>query len=262
MKDESENARQFLLAPSSFSQALEISVIVPTYGEAENLRLLVPRIGTVLEQAGLRGEILIVDDDSPDDTVAVCAQLAERLPVRLLVRKGQRGLSTAVLFAARQARGDILLVMDADLSHPPEKIPELYQAIRSGEADFVLGSRYVASGSTDRNWGLYRWINSQLGRWLARPLVRAQDPGAGFFALHRTTLERAGPLNPISYKVGLELLVKCGCRKVKEVPIHFQNRVHGQSKLSLREQINYLHHLFRLYAYRLGRACETTPRKV
>src|SRR5947209_15090856 len=203
------------------STAPDVSVIVPTYREAENLPLLVPRIAAALAGAGLWGEILIVDDDSGDGTDAVCRELAAALPVRLLVRKGERGLSGAVLHGLRQARGAVLVVLDADLSHPPEKVPELVEAVRSGEADFAIGSRYVRSGSTDPAWGLSRRVQSRLAALLARPLTPARDPLAGFFALGRGTFEGAAPLDPVGFKVGLELLLKCGCRKVKEVPIHF-----------------------------------------
>src|SRR5947209_17567761 len=103
----------------------EVSVIIPTYLEARNLPVLVPRVAAALDQAGLRREILIIDDNSPDDTEAVCKELARTYPVRLVIRRDERGLSSAVLHAMRQASGDVLLVMDADLSHPPEKVPDL-----------------------------------------------------------------------------------------------------------------------------------------
>lgn len=231
--------------------APDVSVIIPTYREALNLPLLIPRVAEALTQAGLRGEILVVDDNSPDDTVAVCEQLAARYPVRLIVRTTERGLSSAVLHGLRQARGGVMVVMDADLSHPPEAVPELIHVLRADEADFVIGSRYVRGGSTDERWGLYRWLNSQVARLLAWPLTAARDPLAGFFALPRATWERARALDPVGYKIGLELLVKCGCRRVREVPIEFRDRVHGTSKLSWREQVNYLRHLGRLYSWSL-----------
>jgi dolichol-phosphate mannosyltransferase len=227
----------------------DVSVIVPTYREADNLPLLVPRVAEVLEHAGLRGEIVVVDDDSPDDTEAACKELARRYPLRLLIRKGERGLAGAVLHGMRHARGDVLVVMDADLSHPPETIPALVEAVRSGQADFAIGSRYVAGGRTE-GWGRWRRINSLAATLLARPLSRARDPLAGFFAIGRSSFAAGGPFDPVGFKIGLELLVKCGCRHVREIPIVFRDRRHGASKLNLREQINYLRHLGRLYAYR------------
>ena len=229
---------------------MDISVVVPTYREAENLPTLVPHLAAVLQAAGVRGEILVVDDDSPDGTVEVCRGLALAHPMRLIVRRGERGLSGAVLHGLREAQGAILAVMDADLSHPPEAVPDLLHAIRAG-ADFAIGSRYVQGGSTDPAWSLYRRLNSRLARLFARPLAAVRDPLAGFFALPRSRFAQARDLDPVGYKIGLELLVKCRCRNVVEVPIHFRDRAHGSSKLTLREQMNYVRHLGRLYAYKL-----------
>ncbi len=240
------------VTPRPPAAVCDVSVIVPTYREAENLPLLVPQVAEALERAGLRGEIVVVDDDSPDDTVPACKELAVDHPLRLLVRHGERGLAGAVLYGMRQARGDVLVVMDADLSHPPEAIPALVDAVRTGAADFAIGSRYVAGGSTDADWGVFRRLNSLAATLLARPLTRARDPLAGFFAIRRARVEGGGPYDAVGFKVGLELLVKCRCRRVKEVPITFHDRRRGASKLTLREQINYLRHLARLYAFRWG----------
>jgi dolichol-phosphate mannosyltransferase len=230
---------------------LALSVIVPTYREAENLPVLVPRIFAALEKSGLAGEIIIVDDNSPDATREVCAELSARYPVRLEVRTSERGLSSAVIHGLRQAQGEFLVVMDADLSHPPEKVPELVQALKNG-ADFVVGSRYVMGGATAGGWGLLRWLNSRAATLLAWPLSSARDPMAGFFALRRETFDAAVHLDPVGYKIGLELIVKCACKKVQEVPILFENRLHGTSKLSFKEQVNYLRHLKRLYEFKFG----------
>src|SRR5205814_2934642 len=135
----------------------------------------------------------------------------------------------AVLHGARLAQHPVIIVMDADLSHPPEAIPALLAAL--GSSDFAVGSRYVPGGSTDDRWSLGRAINSRLATCLARPLTRVRDPLSGFFALRRSTLDAAGPLNPLGYKIGLELLVKCPCRAIAEVPIHFASRARGRSKL-------------------------------
>lgn len=232
---------------------MDLTVVVPTFREVENIPLLIPRIARVLADAGLRGEILIVDDDSRDGTVELCRRMAAEYPVRLLVREQERGLSSAVLHGMRHAKGEVLVVMDADLSHPPEKIPELIATLDNEDADFAIGSRYVPGGRTDENWGVLRWLNSKIATFLARPLTSAQDPMAGFFAIHRETFLRADALNPIGYKIGLELMVKCDCRKVSEIPIHFQDRRLGKSKLSFREQLSYLVHIVKLFNYRFGK---------
>jgi dolichol-phosphate mannosyltransferase len=227
---------------------MDVSVIVPTFREAANLPVLAESIRAALMATSY--EIVVVDDDSRDGTEDICSELSKSLPLRLLVRRGERGLASAVVHGMKSANGQFLVVMDADLSHPPEAIPALLAPLRAG-ADFVIGSRYVAGGSTEEGWGFYRWLNSKAATLLAWPLAKVRDPMAGFFALPRSLFENAAALDPIGYKIGLELLVKCRCRRVVEVPIHFRNRLHGESKLNLREQINYLRHLGRLYRFRL-----------
>jgi dolichol-phosphate mannosyltransferase len=193
-------------------------------------------------------ELILADDNSRDGTEEAVAN-AGKPWVRLLVRTTDRGLSPAVLDGLRAATHDTFVVMDADLSHPPEKVPELLAALEGG-ADFAIGSRYAPGGTTDAEWGLFRWLNSKVATVLARPLTSVRDPMSGYFALRRSTLERARELNPIGYKIGLELLVKCGCGRVAEVPIHFADRTVGESKLSLKEQLKYLQHLRRLLIFK------------
>lgn len=232
-----------------------VSLIVPTYREAENLALLVPRVAEALRGSPFRYELIIVDDNSNDGTDEACARLAaDGHPIRLVVRTGERGLSSAVIRGFREAMGDILVCMDADLSHPPEAIPEMVAQSGKTSADIVIGSRYCKGGSTEEDWGLFRWLNSRVATLLAKPLTKAKDPMAGFFAISREAFERARDLNPIGYKIGLELIVKCNCTSITEVPIRFADRKFGQSKLIFREQLNYLKHLKRLYDFRFGNA--------
>ena len=226
------------------------AIIVPTYREAENLPHLVPRITASFEDGEREIEIVVVDDDSRDGTKEVCQQLSRAHPLRLITRTDQRGLSSAVLAGFRECHTPLLAVMDADLSHPPEKLPELFRALDAG-ADFALGSRYIDGGATEQGWGRMRLVNSKVATLLARPLVSVTDPMAGFFAIRRSRLEAAPTLDPLGFKIGLELIVKCGCTHVHEVPIHFSKRLHGESKLGLREQWNYVRHLRRLYVFRL-----------
>ncbi len=236
---------------SENDSAPAVTVVVPTYREAENLPALIPAITEALQSAGTPYEILIVDDDSRDGSVEAVARLsAEGHAVRIIVRTGARGLASAVIRGFESARGATLVCMDADLSHPPEAIPRLVGALDAG-ADFVIGSRYVRGGSTEQGWGLFRWLNSRIATWLARPFTGAKDPMAGFFALRRETFASAAALDPIGYKIGLELMVKCRCRRVEEIPIHFADRHRGESKLSFREQWNYLRHLARLARFKL-----------
>lgn len=225
----------------------QISVIVPTLNEASNLTPLAEQIATAL--SGRTYELLIVDDRSPDDTAEVCERLSARYPVRLLVRADPKdGLSGAVLYGMTYARGEILVVMDADLQHPPSALPALIAPVERGEADFALGSRYAPGGSTGEAWTLWRRLNSRLAVLLARPLAGpVHDPMSGFFVLRRRTFSHGRRLTPLGYKIGLELMSKCPIGPVREVPIHFGVRTRGVSKLTVRERFRYLEHLSRLY---------------
>lgn len=236
--------------------------MIPTLREAQNVRALVTGLVEAMAPVRTTYEILLVDDDSGDGIDEVAAALRkEGHPVRLIVRTGRRGLSTAVLRGFDEARGRVLVCMDADLSHPPAAVPEMLRALDEPGVEFVLGSRYVPGGGTDERWGLLRRLNSGAATLLARPFTSVKDPMAGLFALPRAVYERAEPLNPIGYKIALELLVKCGRRTVREVPIHFAPRRAGESKLGLAQQWNYLRHIARLGAYECGKLLGRSPRR-
>jgi dolichol-phosphate mannosyltransferase len=225
-----------------------LTVVVPTYREVENIPLLIDRLAAVRATSDLDIKLLLMDDDSRDGSAELVAALGLGW-VSLVTRTTNRGLSQAVLEGLQRSRGEFLAVMDADLSHPPEALPAMVAQLDAG-ADFVIGSRFVRGGTTDDDWGVFRWLNSRVATLLARPLTRLKDPMSGFFVLRRSTFERGDAFNPVGYKIGLELCVKCGCRQTYEVPIHFADRRYGQSKLSLKEQLRYLRHVRRLYTYR------------
>jgi dolichol-phosphate mannosyltransferase len=231
----------------------DISIIVPTLNEAGNLSELARRLHASM--AGRAYELLVVDDDSRDGTPDVCRGLAREYPLTLHVRRTfEGGLSGAVLYGFRRARGGVLAVMDADLQHPPERLPALLRPVLLGEADFVLGSRYAPGGSVRAGWRVFRRLNSAVATLLARPFARqVRDPMTGFFVLRRELYERARELDPLGYKIALELLCKCPHTRVLEVPIRFESRANGHSKLSLAQQRDYLKHIARLYQFRYPR---------
>ena len=227
-----------------------ISIIVPTFREAENIPVLLEKIDDNMKSSNLPYEIIIVDDDSQDGIVDKIDRLKNNYNVKIVVRKKERGLSSATLTGFRAAAGDILVVMDADLSHPPEKIPELVRPILGNCSQFVLGSRFVGGGSTPY-FNIYRKFNAFISKILARPLINVKDPMAGFFAFPKSILKNIKNINPLGFKIALEIMVKCSPKHIVEIPIHFQERLYGESKLSLKEQLKYLIHLKRLYQYKL-----------
>ena len=228
-----------------------VSIVVPTFREAANIPRLAERIHAALSDSGIVWELLLVDDNSEDGSEAVVAELAHLLPVRMVTRRQPpRDLSLSVIEGIRLCRFDRLVVMDADLSHPPERIADLLAALDS-QCDMVLGSRYAPGGVVDQTWSAWRVLNSRVATSLALPLVSCTDPMAGFFATDRRVLPDLQRLQPTGYKIALELMVR-GQLRVKELPIDFRDRSLGASKMNWRQQLNYLRHLSRLYRFKFG----------
>lgn len=232
----------------------KLSIVVPTFREVSNISDLLLGIDSVMKQKRWSYTVEIVDDDSQDGTDEMVRALSH-LPVKLHVRLGQRGLSSAVLHGLRAAKGEYLLVMDADGSHPPELIPQLVETLEKSRVDMVVGSRYVAGASIPSSWGPLCRLSSMVASAMAKPIlpVSLSDPMSGFFAMPQHVFRRCRHFTPRGFKVGLELMVRCGCRRIKELPIHFKQRGGGRSKLSTRERFNYLEHLSRLYDFRFPR---------
>lgn len=225
-----------------------VTVILPTYNERASLEALHPRLKAAL--APFDAEVLVVDDGSPDGTGEYVRSLERDGGYRLLSRPGRAGLATAVRDGFDHARGDIIVVMDADGSHPPETIPDLVRPVAQGEAELALATRH-RPGATVSGLPAYRQVLSAGASLLALPLTGVSDPMSGFFAIHRAVTGRAR-LAPSGFKICLEILVKCRPRPVVEVPYHFGSRIAGSSKLGSGQIFNYLRHLRRLYAWQLG----------
>lgn len=223
----------------------KLSIVVPTYNESENLPKLVESLERVLK--GYKFEIIVVDDSSPDGTGEVAEKLSRKHGnVKVIHRKGKKGLASAVAEGFNYANADILGVIDADLQHPPENICRMLMEIHG--ADVVIASRYVDGGRIE-GWSRGRRLISKGASLLARlifPNVRnIKDPVSGFFLLKRRALEGAN-LNPIGSKILLEILVKGTYDRVVEVPYVFQERKKGKSKLGFKEYLCYLRQIFRL----------------
>ncbi|MEE9386592.1 MAG: glycosyltransferase family 2 protein [Nannocystaceae bacterium] len=236
--------------PEGSPSPRKISIIVPTFREVESLPALIDRFTMLRATSGLDLEVWFMDDDSRDGSEALVAARGEDW-VHFVLRPEDRGLSQAVVDGMNRATGSIVICMDADLSHPPEVIPQMLAELDAG-ADFVLGSRYIHGGTTADDWGPLRWVNSRIATLLARPFTSVRDPMSGYFALRRGTFNTAQELSPIGYKIGLELIVKCRCRKVVEIPIHFSDREFGESKLTITQQLLYIRHLRRLAMFKYG----------
>src|SRR5437773_1572050 len=206
-----------------------VSIIVPTRNEAENIAPLVEQI---VSSAAPFHEILFVDDDSTDGTRNAVRLLAASYPIRLIEQdRAEVGLAAAIMSGARAAQGEILLVMDADLSHPPERIKDLLAPLFAGSADLVVGSRYVKGGSTP-GWPIWRRVMSRTGAALAYPLTGLHDSMCGFFAINRSRLLNLTPQTS-GFKIVFETMVRAhGTLRVHEIPIAFRERVRGKSKMS------------------------------
>ena len=224
-----------------------ISIIVPTYNESDSVTPLTEQIDGVL--SGRDYEIVFVDDDSPDGTAEKVSSISDTFPVKAVVRKeGKRGLAPSVVDGFDHVTGEIVVVMDADLQHPPTAIPALVKEIEDG-TDIAVASRYIPGGEMPGLSPVRKLVSkgATLLAHLILPRVRTvNDPMSGFFAFKRKVVEGI-ELRPIGFKILLEILTLGKFETTKEVPIKFEARDAGESKLNFREQIHYLKHLFSLF---------------
>jgi glycosyltransferase involved in cell wall biosynthesis len=232
--------------PSETARERSVSIIIPTYNERENIERVVERCRDAL--ADYRFEIVVVDDDSPDKTWRLVADSYEDAEtVRIVRRTEESGLATAVSRGFDEASYECCAVIDADLQHPPEKLPELIEAFEDG-ADIAIGSRHVAGGGVE-NWSRFRRVISRGAMTitkLALPPTRGiADPMSGFFAIRRELIDDVA-LAPTGYKILLEVLMKCDYEHVVEIPYVFTERERGESKLTPDEYWEFLEHVYRL----------------
>jgi dolichol-phosphate mannosyltransferase len=226
-----------------------ISIVIPTYRESESVQQTLRRAAAALWKYGDEFELIVVDDESDDGTAEKAESLQNELPVRVLRRKGKRGLATAVVDGWATARGDILGVMDGDLQHPPEVLAELADAMQRTQADLVVASRYCRGGGSLR-WPWWRRVASAAATHLAATVLPLRlsgmtDPMSGMFLVRARAIEGA-ELTPIGFRILLEVVGKGKIGKLCEVPYLFEKREQGRSKLGARECAEYLMHLARL----------------
>ncbi|KAJ7255731.1 nucleotide-diphospho-sugar transferase [Mycena rebaudengoi] len=241
--------------PPQSDPPISTSIIVATYHERANLEpLVLATFAALPPELAQHTEILFLDDDSRDGTAEEVALLRTSHPtVQLLTRTGERRLRSAVLRGFERARGERLVVMDADLQHPPTAIPALLTALDFGDTPMALGTRYGRGVSMDASWPLYRRVISWGARILARPLTTASDPMTGFFAVRKDAFLHARPLSPQGFKIALELLLAIpGAARPPEVPYAFGVRTVGASKLGAKVIFKYVLQLVWLYRRALG----------
>jgi dolichol-phosphate mannosyltransferase len=216
----------------------DLSVIIPTFNEEENILTIIEDVDAVLKKSNINGEILVVDDNSRDRTIALVRELhTKKENVNILVRTEDHGLSQSVADGFAHASSGIFVVIDADLSHPPALIPQMYNGIRAGN-DIVIGSRYMEGGGI-KKWPLKRRIISVGATFLGRLLFPdITDPVSGFFAVRKEVIENAS-LKPKGYKILLEVLGKGAWENDREIPFEFVDREIGSSKLKVRTIVEY-----------------------
>lgn len=240
----------YVVPVSTGSDPVDLSLVLPTFQEAKNIQAALRQVASTLRSVeGLKFEILVIDDNSPDGTWQLALDESLRIPeVRVIRRTTENGLATAVIRGWQAARGRVLGVMDADLQHPPEVLVQLVGAMAKG-ADLATGSRHVENGGVS-DWSLLRRIISRTAQLLGLVILpevvgRISDPMSGYFLLNRNVIG-GRRLNPMGYKILIEVLARGKVGTISEVGYVFRERQEGESKVSAVVYRQYLEHLFRL----------------
>ena len=246
---ESSQFTHSIKGPSSLLETPELALVVPTLREADNITHVLDRVRHSLDPLGIEYQLIVVDDDSRDGIESLVQQVsAEDRRITCLVRSGSRGLAGAINYGWSHSKAEVLGVIDADLQHPPELLPQLWQTMLKGY-DLVIASRYAAPGGM-RGWNPLRRLLSRLSTRLASPLqkhsIRVSDPLSGFFLVRRSCLEDC-VLQEQGFKILLEILVQGKVRTVAEVPFVFGQREGGISKAGLKTGLEYFQLLYRLW---------------
>ena len=227
-----------------------LSLVIPTYNERQNIVPLIQRTTTVLNKVLDQFEIIVVDDDSPDGTWQAAEEVAKDNPhVRVIRRRSERDLTTAVIAGWKTAKGEFLGVIDGDLQHPPEVLPVLLKSILESGAEIAIASRNIQGGGVSQ-WRPQRkviaWVARSVARLVFPRLLRSvRDPMSGYFVMKRSVIESA-VLKPLGYKILLEVLARGEYQTIQEIPYVFEERRMGKSKLGPKQCLDLLIHLWRL----------------
>ena len=231
----------------------QVSVIIPTFNEAENICNILKSISNNLSK--INTEVIVVDDNSPDGTGMIVEEYIKSMTrisgysVSIIHRKTRKGLGSAIISGVENSKGDIIVVMDSDFSHPPDMIPKMLDKIEETQCDVVIASRYVEGGDI-QGWSTKRKLISKAATEIAKKGlgVQADDPMSGFFAFKKNLIKDVS-FDAIGYKVLLELLVKTNAKKIQEIPYTFTDRKFGSSKLGTSTILDYCKSVWKLYRY-------------
>ncbi len=231
----------------------KISVILPTYNERENLPLVINKVENVLNTCSKKYEIIVVDDNSPDKTYTLAKEIASKKKwLRVIHRIHDRGLSSAIIAGFSASKGDYLIVMDSDMQHDENILPEMIDAL-GDEYDIVIGSRKAVGGGV-LNWSRSRKLISKIASLLAKIILPSdvKDPMSGYFGLTREAFEKLAPtINPRGFKILMELIVHSSGLRIKEIGYIFRGRQFGKSKFSTGVILSYLISIYELSVGRL-----------
>ena len=232
----------------------QISIIIPTYNESENIIKILHSIGEILPK-NIPTQAIVVDDNSPDGTGKLVDDYLKNVKkiadytIEIIHRKAKDGLGSAILKGIQQAKGDTIVVMDSDFSHPPQIIPKLIESIKKYQYDIAVASRYINGGKI-QGWSFKRKFMSKFATLIAKKGlgIDTKDPMSGFFAFKRNIIKGLN-IDAIGYKILLEILVKTRDANIKEIPYTFQDRELGDSKLTTKTIIDYCRSVWKLYRH-------------
>ena len=232
----------------------QVSIIIPTYNESKNIIGILETISKNLPK-NILTEAIVVDDNSPDGTGKIVEDYLKNLKkmadytIEIIHRKTKDGLGSAILKGISQAKGDTIVVMDSDFSHPPQIIPKLIESIKKYQYDIAVASRYIKGGKI-QGWSLKRKLMSKFATIIAKKGlgIDTKDPMSGFFAFKRNIIKELN-IDAIGYKILLEILVKTKGVNIKEIPYTFQDRELGSSKLDMKTIADYYKSVWKLYRY-------------